>query len=562
MFRIRGRLALRHTWAFWRRSIQARVVVTTVLLSIVAVGVVGWFLMQRTRAGLLDHRVGLVTTEAASEVQDARNRLSAASGIDVDASGQRRDLVEPIIQRGQTRGFDVVLAGPVSEGGGRIADGGAEFSPSLDVTSVPESLESHFSSPGASTAWTYTQIRSQSGGQPASAVPGVVVGSQVELPADGQTYTLYFLFPLQEEQDTLHLVIRAMAAAAILLVVLVAGVAWLVARQVVSPIRMARQVAERLAAGQLTERLRVTGEDDLARLALSFNQMATALQGQIRQLEDLSRVQRRFTSDVSHELRTPLTTVRMAGDVLHDARDTFDPATARAAELLQGELDRFERLLGDLLEISRFDAGVAVLETDDVNLVDVAYRVAESSQPLAEKRNVELAVHVPDHPCVAEADVRRVERVVRNLVANAIDHAGESDRIDVYVGGDEHSAAIAVRDHGVGLAPGEAAMVFNRFWRADPARARTTGGTGLGLSISLEDTHLHGGWLQAWGRPGEGAQFRLTLPRRAGAPLRRSPIPLVPRDAPHDIVRQIRPADASPNPGPPHDGTGPSGEER
>ena len=82
-----------------------------------------------------------------------------------------------------------------------------------------------------------------------------------------------------------------------------------------------------------------------------------------------------------------------------------------------------------------------------------------------------------------------------------------------------------------GWRPGEAALVFNRFWRADPARARTSGGTGLGLSISLEDTHLHGGWLQAWGLPGRGAQFRLTLPRRAGAVLRQSPLPLVPEDA-------------------------------
>jgi two-component system sensor histidine kinase MtrB len=296
-------------------------------------------------------------------------------------------------------------------------------------------------------------------------------------------------------------------------------------------VRLARQVAERLAAGHLQERLRVTGEDDLARLALSFNQMASALQAQIRQLEDLSRVQRRFTADVSHELRTPLTTVRMAGDVLHDARDIFDPATARAAELLQSELDRFERLLVDLLEISRFDAGAAVLETDDVNLVDVAHRIVDAARPLADQRPVRLVVTAPNHPCLAEADVRRVERIVRNLVVNAIDHAGDSAQIEVMVAGDDHSAAIAVRDHGVGLAPGEAAMVFNRFWRADPARARSSGGTGLGLSISLEDTHLHGGWLQAWGSPGQGAQFRLTLPRRAGAPLRRSPIPLVPADA-------------------------------
>ena len=258
--------------------------------------------------------------------------------------------------------------------------------------------------------------------------------------------------------------------------------------------------------------------------------MASNLQRQIRQLEELSRVQRRFVSDVSHELRTPLTTVRMAGDVLHDARAAFDPTTARAAELLQTELDRFEGLLVDLLEISRFDAGAAVLDSDDVNLVDVAHRVVDLTRALADQRDTRVVVRSPNHPCLAEADVRRVERIVRNLVTNAIDHA-ESRDIVIHVAGDDHAAAIAVRDYGVGLAPGESALVFNRFWRADPARARTSGGTGLGLSISLEDTHLHGGWLQAWGRPGDGAQFRLTLPRRAGGALRQSPLPLIPSDA-------------------------------
>jgi two-component system, OmpR family, sensor histidine kinase MtrB len=323
---------------------------------------------------------------------------------------------------------------------------------------------------------------------------------------------------------------QALLTAAALLLVLVAGMTWLVTRQVVTPIRLARRVAERLAAGQLQQRLRVSGEDDLARLATSFNQMATSLQRQIRQLEELSRVQRRFVSDVSHELRTPLTTVRMAGDVLHDARADFDPVTARAAELLQTELDRFETLLVDLLEISRFDAGAAVLDTDDVNLVDVAHRVVDMTKALADQRSTRVVVRAPQHPCLAEADVRRVERIVRNLVTNAIDHAETGD-IVIHVAGDDHAASIAVRDYGVGLGSGESAMVFNRFWRADPARARTSGGTGLGLSISLEDTHLHGGWLQAWGRPGEGAQFRLTLPRRAGGVLRQSPLPLVPVDA-------------------------------
>ena len=130
-----------------------------------------------------------------------------------------------------------------------------------------------------------------------------------------------------------------------LLLLLVAGVALLVTRQVITPVRLARRVAERIASGRLEERMHVSGEDDIARLAMSFNQMAEALQSQIRQLVELSRVQRRFVSDVSHELRTPLTTVRMAGDVLHDARGSFDPMTARSAELLQKELDRFEHLL-------------------------------------------------------------------------------------------------------------------------------------------------------------------------------------------------------------------------
>ena len=518
----------------WRRSIQARVVASTVLLSAVVVGVVGWLLLQQTRDGLLDQRVAAVVAEAGNETDDARARLQSAPFNDVDATQQQRALVEPIIARGATRDFAVVLAGPT--GAGDLSEGGATYTRGLDRTSVPASLVEHFAEV-AEPAWTYTRIRREGPDGTRVVEPGVVVGSQVTLPADGRTYTLYLLFPLSGEERTLDLVSRALLTAGSLLLVLVAGVAFLVTRQVVTPVRMARRVAERLAAGRLRERLEVKGEDDLARLATSFNQMASNLQRQIRQLEELSRVQQRFVSDVSHELRTPLTTVRMAGDVLHDARADFDPVSARAAELLQVELDRFETLLSDLLEISRFDAGAAVLDLDDVNLTDVAHRVVDSTTPLADQRGVRLVVRAPDdHPCLAQADVRRVERIVRNLVTNAIDHAGPAraggtTEVLVHVEGDQHSAAVAVRDHGVGLAPGESAMVFNRFWRADPARARTSGGTGLGLSISLEDTHLHGGWLQAWGRPGEGAQFRLTLPRRAGEPLRRSPISLIPDDA-------------------------------
>jgi two-component system sensor histidine kinase MtrB len=307
-----------------------------------------------------------------------------------------------------------------------------------------------------------------------------------------------------------------------------------------------------LSAGLLEERMRVVGEDDLALLARSFNQMAANLQRQIVQLEDLSRLQRRFTSDVSHELRTPLTTVRMAADVLFSARDEFDPSMRRAAELLQTEVDRFESLLTDLLEISRYDAGFAVLEAEPADLRELVRQTADFIDPLARRAGCELRVSVPDQPVIAEVDPRRVGRVLRNLLGNAVEH-GEGRPVDVVLAVDACAVALTVRDRGVGFKPDEAQIVFNRFWRADPSRARQTGGTGLGLSISLEDARLHGGWLQAWGEPGEGAQFRLTLPLEAGTRLTGSPLPLVPEDA------AARTAPVSPVPSTPP--AFPSGEE-
>ena len=286
-------------------------------------------------------------------------------------------------------------------------------------------------------------------------------------------------------------------------------------RQIVTPIRLARRVAERLAAGQLQERLRVTGEDDLARLATSFNQMATNLQRQIRQLEELSRVQRRFVSDVSHELRTPLTTVRLAGSVLHEARERLRPADGAAAELLQTELDRFETLLVDLLEISRFDAGAAVLDLDDVNLTDVVRRVVDSTRSLADQRSTRVVD----------------PRARTNRASRRPTYAGSSGSCATW--SPTRSTTPRARRSwspwrpttrrppspcattGSASRSGESAMVFNRFWRADPARARTSGGTGLGLAISLEDTHLHGGWLQAWGKP---ARARSSASRCRGTP--------------------------------------------
>ena len=209
------------------------------------------------------------------------------------------------------------------------------------------------------------------------------------------------------------------------------------------------------------------------------------------------------------------------------------------------ELDRFEALLADLLEISRLDAGMAELGAERTDMQSVVRRAVEAVRGLAEESGTRLELDVP--PGVyAEIDPRRVERIVRNLVANALDH-GEGRPIQIRLGADEDSVAVLVRDHGLGLRPGKAGLVFNRFWRADSSRARRSGGTGLGLSISLEDDRLHGGWLQAWGEPGRGAAFRLTLPRTVGGELDGSPLTLVPTDEPLDgaLLAGAEPAESS-----------------
>ncbi len=513
---------------FWRRSLTTRVVTAIVLLCALVVGSVGWMVMRQITDGLVKSRVDASVAEARTETATARERLGSAGGNDFDPDTQLRLLVENLVARGEVKGFEVVVLGPVGKGD---VGGGVRSTPAVDVGSVPHGLRRAVERGEDGLAWTYTSInytKGAAGRAPVPDQPGVAVGSTVVLPSDGGTYALYYLFPMGEEQQTLLLLRRVLLTAGVLLLVLVAGVAMLVTRQVISPVRLARRVAERIASGRLEERMHVSGEDDIARLAMSFNQMAEALQSQIRKLVELSRVQRTFVSDVSHELRTPLTTVRMAGDVLHDARASFDPVTGRAAELLQNELDRFENLLADLLEISRFDAGAAVLDLEDTNIGDIAHRVVSSTAPMALQRGVTVTVRDVGG-FMAEVDARRVERIVRNLVTNAIDHA-DSSGVSIHLAADGGATALTVRDHGVGLQPGQSAMVFNRFWRGDPARARTTGGTGLGLAIALEDARLHGGWLQAWGTPGGGTQFRLTLPRRAGDPLTHSPLPLVPND--------------------------------
>jgi two-component system, OmpR family, sensor histidine kinase MtrB len=515
---------LRAQWAeftsLWRRSLQLRVVVSTLALSSAMLLVLGLVLQTQITNGMLRTKI------------DATIKQATASRDVVQGELQRVDLTtETDSVVGKLLSARNRLASPPPNDSGEVSPSGAGafYTVLIDgnapgptrpssgpVDQVPPDLRQAVE--GNKFAHKITTVSLDSG-----SVTVVAVGIPVSTPS--RPVQLYLLFPLTAEQQTLSLVQNTLLLGGLLLTLLLAGIASLVTRQVVTPVRQAAEVAERFADGHLEERMPVAGEDDVARLAVSFNEMAGSIQSQIHQLEEFGALQRRFTSDVSHELRTPLTTVRMAADTLHASRESLPPALARSTELLVDELDRFESLLGDLLEISRLDAGMADLVTETTDVKAVLRRVVDSVLPVAQNSGTVIELATPDGEVLADLDPRRVSRILRNLLGNALDH-GEGRPVLVQLGADEDAVAVLVRDFGVGLREGEEELVFNRFWRADPSRNRRTGGTGLGLSISLEDARLHGGWLHAWGEPGAGAAFRLTLPRWPGTTLERSPLPL------------------------------------
>lgn len=503
----------------WRRSLQFRVVVSTMLLGLLVISLIGAYLYTAIANGLEEDRIERAELQALSLTSRAQVLVDAYQAREGDTQAQlAQDLVNALAQPAGDQTVSVVFIKALNN---TVPATLSSLALGVDSEVVTHSLRESVARNPARQATQLIQIQLDG-----EEVPAVVVGSQIEVPVSGP-YDLYFVTPMYQEQATLRLITTSLLLGGLALTFLIGAVAWLIARQAVTPIRRAASVAQRLEQGNLGERMPAKGEDDLARLANAFNSMADSLQAQIRQLEGLSRVQQRFVSDVSHELRTPLTTVRMAADLIHDSRDDFTAAVSRSAELLHGELDRFEELLADLLEISRFDAGAAALDSEPADLRVIVERVVRDSAPLADRRGSTVVVEGAVDEIDAEVDPRRVERIVRNLVVNAIEH-GEGQPVRVILAANETAVSILVEDQGVGLRPGEGALVFNRFWRADPARARHSGGTGLGLAIALEDARLHQGWLQAWGAPGEGARFRLTLPRRQDVPIGAPPLPLQP----------------------------------
>jgi len=512
-------------FARWRRSLAWRVTGSIVLLSFMIISLIGTALNSRLTDGIFKEKLNTSLADARDTSQSVDIQLTIAQ---YQNSATTKKMVADIFQVpptvGDQSGREVALFPIQSKGSPEPNYQGT--SNLLSPASIPASFRAQVRK-SKTQQWQRTNLDYLNGRH----IPGLVVGNVINIPAVGN-YEFYVLFSLSEQRQTFALISQTLWVAGAALILMVGLISILVIRQITSPIRDAALIAERLTDGDLNQRMQVVGENELSRLGIAFNEMAVSLKQQISRLENLSRLQQRFVSDVSHELRTPLTTLRMAAQVIYGARSKFEPSVARSSELLLAQIERFEALLSDLLEVSRFDAEAAVLELDDVDIAALVHRTVDYVHPSQERI---ITIHAPTSPIFVQADSRRIERIMRNLITNAIDHRDDKG-IDIYIEENDDVVAIAVRDYGVGFASRDSKRLFERFWRADPSRARVRGGTGLGLSIAMEDAKLHQGLLEAWGSPGRGAQFVLTLPKRAGVVISESPIDVIPNSEARSII--------------------------
>jgi signal transduction histidine kinase len=312
---------------------------------------------------------------------------------------------------------------------------------------------------------------------------------------------LYFFF---SEEDLRHELaqLRNILLAGVGILVLLAALAGVVlARAALRPVASASAAAHSLAEGLLETRLPVEGQDEFGAWAQSFNEMAAALEAKIVALSAAQARERRFTSDVAHELRTPLTALVGEASLLASHLDRMPAESRRPAELLIADVGRLRRLVEELMEISRFDAGA---ESVHAEVVEVAALVAATLHARGWDGRVRLDGEGPR----LTSDPRRLERIVANLVGNALEHG--ASEVSVRLASENGDAVVEVADDGPGISPEHLPHLFERFYKADAARSG--GGTGLGLAIAQENARLLGGEIEVASEPGEGSRFTLRLP--------------------------------------------------
>jgi two-component system, OmpR family, sensor histidine kinase MtrB len=496
----------------WRSSLVFRVTGTIVTLSLILIWLLGSALYSRVSSGIFDEKLKLSISDAQSTARNTQIQLNFSKYQDKAALALVFDDILALPPRTFESAAKEIVVYSFSNIDKKFKfDGTSNL---LDPKSVPDAFR-ELTRTTTTTQWDRTNMVYLDG----KTEPAIIVGHDLTISGVGK-YEFYVIFSLEQQEKTMNLIFNYLLLAGVVLTFLIGLTTYFAMRRLIAPIQDAARVAEELTKGNLDLRMDFQGEDEIASLGYSFNEMAVSLQQQISRLENLSKLQQRFVSDVSHELRTPLTTIRMASQVIFATKDTFEPTVARSAELLISQIERFESLLTDLLEVSRFDAQAAIMEIQEIDLVALVRETVEYVHP-SQDRIINL--QAPSSPVMVDVDPRRIKRIIRNLISNALDHR-ENERIDIRIAETENEVSVGVRDYGTGFNYTDRKMLFERFWRADSSRARSTGGTGLGLSISLEDAKLHQGEIDAWGERGKGAHFVLTIPKFAGGSIETRPI--------------------------------------
>jgi two-component system sensor histidine kinase MtrB len=400
---------------------------------------------------------------------------------------------------------NLVLAGTILYGTGDVTDAVESYAQRSDFEAVALAGGEAFS-----TSFSFGTVQIPADVQdlvrtgdlayeqvPIAGTPYLVAGGQVP---PSQT-ELYFFFSEEALYDDLAQLRTILLVGWVVVVVLSAAAGALVARRVLRPVAQASEAAHSLAEGLLETRLPVDADDEFGAWAASFNEMAEALEGKIGALSEAQARERRFTSDVAHELRTPVTALVGEAGLLREHLDRMPLEARRPAQLLVEDVERLRRLVEELMEISRLDAGREDVRTEPVDLGSLV-------GGLLRARGWETSVSLRANDVVLETDPRRVERILSNLIENALAHAGRDAA--VHIGRNGTDALVEVSDLGPGIAPEHLPHVFERFYKADSARAG--GGSGLGLAIALEHARLLGGGIDAWSEPGSGSRFTLRLP--------------------------------------------------
>jgi signal transduction histidine kinase len=415
-------------------------------------------------------RHNLLADSADSSVTQTRRNLEVARAF---RSTRANDLVQAYRSRGD---FETVA----------IRDGHAYLSgPQVSLNAVPAGLRE-------------IVARGELGYERAT-IAGkhyLVTGS----PAAGNT-RLYFFF---SEDGLWHELaqLRNILLGGVGILVLLAALAGVVlARGTLRPVARASEAAHSLAEGLLETRLPVEGQDEFGAWAQAFNEMAAALEAKIAALSAAQARERRFTSDVAHELRTPLTALVGEASLLAEHLEQMPAESRRPAELLISDVGRLRRLVEELMEVSRFDAGVESVQVEEVELAALVTTTLRA-------RGWEGRVQLDGNGLRLASDPRRLERIVANLIDNALEHG--ASEVTVRLSGENGEAVVEVTDDGPGIATEHLPHLFERFYKADAARSGE--GSGLGLAIALENAHLLGGRIEVESEPGRGSRFALRLP--------------------------------------------------